>query len=49
MLLFLSVIMSPASKKKKLQEIWEKEKLFDMVLALTLPCMLGCMVCAGSE
>lgn len=29
------------TKKKQLKEMWEKEKLFDSVLALTLPCELS--------
>ena len=32
------VLMSPASEQRLVKRMWEREKVFDSILALTLPC-----------
>lgn len=32
--------MSPSSEKKFLKRLWDKDKVFDSILALILPCKL---------
>ena len=32
--------MSPASERKFMKLLWEKDKMFDSILALTVPCKL---------
>ena len=39
-LLLCRYIVSPVTMKKQVKELWEKEKMFDTILALTIPCKL---------
>ena len=35
------IILSPAEKKKIQFQLWQRDKVFDAILALTLPCELS--------